>query len=111
MTWQAQKAEENLARTNRLTVLMQDNAPIHTSQKCRKQWLKWQQQGLFLFQLPKYSSEMNLIETEWHQLKTHEISGQMFDNEYDLALSTMDGMHSRVQQGKYALNRFKFNSG
>jgi DDE superfamily endonuclease len=111
MAWQAQKAEQSLITTNRLTVLVQDNAPIHTSQKCKAQWLQWQQQGLFLFQLPKYSSEMNPIETEWHQLKTHEIAGRMFDNEYDLALSIMDGMYSRAQQGKYALNRFQFNSG
>jgi hypothetical protein len=26
---------------------------------------------------------MNRIEEEWHQLKTHEIAGQMFDNNYD----------------------------
>jgi putative transposase len=102
MAWQAQKAEQNLTTTNRLTVLVQDNAPIHTSHKCQAQWLKWQQQGLFLFQLPKYSAEMNPIETEWHQLKTHEIAGRMFDNEYDLALSITDVMHSRARLGTYS---------
>lgn len=39
--------------------------------------------GLYLFFLPQYSSEMNLIEAQWHQLKTHEIAGRIFDNEYD----------------------------
>jgi hypothetical protein len=32
---------------------------------------------------------MNPIETQWHQLKSHEIAGQMFDNEYDES----DGCH------------------
>ena len=61
---------------------------------------------LFLFMLPKYCSEMNEIETEWHQLKAHEIAGQMFDNEYDLALAVMDGMTTRSQKGEYTLERF-----
>ena len=39
--------------------------------------------GLYLFFLPQYSSQMNLIEAQWHQLKTHEIAGRIFDNEYD----------------------------
>ena len=27
---------------------------------------------------------MNRIEDQWHQLKVHEIAGQMFEDEYDL---------------------------
>ncbi|MBW4553175.1 MAG: hypothetical protein KME35_18990 [Aphanocapsa sp. GSE-SYN-MK-11-07L] len=53
---------------------------------------------------------MNDIETEWLQLKTHEIAGRMFDNEYDLAIAVMDGMSSRSEQGGYTLERLKFNS-
>ncbi|WP_143172965.1 hypothetical protein [Scytonema sp. HK-05] len=30
---------------------------------------------------------MNRIEDEWHQLKTHEIAGRMFEHEYDLAIA------------------------
>jgi hypothetical protein len=53
---------------------------------------------------------MNEIETQWHQLKAHEIAGQMFDNEYDLAKAVMAGMNSRSVAGEYALDRFIFNS-
>jgi len=42
------------------------------------------------------------------QLKTHEIAGQMFDNEYDLAVAVIDGMTARSHQGGYTLERFKF---
>jgi putative transposase len=63
-----------------------------------------------IFFLPPYCSELNPIETEWHQLKAHEICGQMFDNEYDLAKAIMAGMESRSVLGEYALDRFIFNS-
>ena len=53
---------------------------------------------------------MNRIEDEWHQLKTHEIAGRMFEDEYDLALAIMSGMEARSVKGGYALERFKFNS-
>lgn len=53
---------------------------------------------------------MNDIKGQLHQLKTHEIAGQMFDNEYDLAIAMMDGMASHSERGGYTLERFKFNS-
>jgi len=68
-----------------------------------------QENGLFLFFLPPYCSEMNPIETQWHQLKSHEIAGQMFDNEYDLAMAVIDGMKARSEAGQYTLERFIFN--
>ena len=53
---------------------------------------------------------MNRIEDQWHQLKTHEIAGRMFEDEYDLALAIIDGMEARSVKGGYTLERFKFNS-
>ena len=52
---------------------------------------------------------MNPIETQWRQLKAHEIAGQMFDNEYDLAMAVIEGMEARSTDGGYALERFIFN--
>ena len=65
---------------------------------------------LFLFFLSPYCSQMNRIEEQWHQLRTHEIAGRMFEDEYDLALAIMDGMEARSVKGGYTLERFKFNS-
>jgi hypothetical protein len=110
MAAQAQKAAQTLAETGLITVIVQDNGPVHTSHAAQAEWQNWQQQGLFLFMRPKYCSEMNDIETEWHQLKTHEIAGQMFDNEYDLAIAIIDGMTARSQKNGHTLERFKFNS-
>ncbi|WP_271254628.1 hypothetical protein [Pseudanabaena sp. Chao 1811] len=59
--------------------------------------------------MPPYCSEINLIESEWLQLKTHEIAGQIFDNEYDLALAIISGIEARSSVGGYPIERFIFN--
>lgn len=109
MDWVAQKAAHTLAQTGRITVVVQDNGSLHKSQLVRQQWQGWQEQGLYLFFLPPYCSQMNTIESEWHQLKTHEIAGQMFDNEYDLAKAIIQGMEARGDVGGYTVERFIFN--
>lgn len=110
MNWIAHKAEQTLEKTGRLTVIVQDNGSSHTSYLAREHWQQWQSQGVYLFFLPQYCSQMNEIETQWHQLKTHEIAGRIFDNEYDLAKAIMQGMENRSQQGGYTLERFMFKS-
>lgn len=109
MDWVAQKAAKTLAKTGRITVAVKDNGSLHTSLLSQQQWSRWQEQGLYIFFLPPYCSEMNLIESEWLQLKTHEIAGQMFDNEYELALAIIAGMESRSSVGGYPIERFIFN--
>ena len=108
--WIAELALETFRTTGRMTVIVQDNGSLHKSNLTRQQWQRWRSQGLFLFFLPPYCSEMNRIEDQWHQLKTHEIAGRMFEDEYDLALAIMDGMEARSVKGGYTLERFKFNS-
>lgn len=105
----AQKAARTLADTGRITVVVQDNGSLHRSQLVQQQWSRWQEQGLFIFFLPPYCSQMNLIESQWRHLKSDEIAGQMFDNEYDLALAVIDGMEARSIAGGYTLERFMFN--
>ena len=108
--WLAELTSETFSTTGRMTVVVLDNGSLHKSQLTRQQWQRWLSQGLFLFFLPPYCSEMNRIEDQWHQLKTHEIAGRMFEDEYDLALAIMDGMEARSVKGGYALERFTFNS-
>ena len=53
---------------------------------------------------------MNLIEIEWHQIKTHELAGRIFEDEYDLAIAVIEGVEARAQKGSYNSERFLFNS-
>lgn len=107
---QAHLAALEVAQTGRIRVVVQDNSPIHTSTQVRQKRPEWEAQGLYLFFLSPYCSEMNPIESEWHQLKTHELAGQMFDDELDLAYAVIDGVEARGQAGGLAVQRFRFKS-
>ncbi|AFZ22329.1 hypothetical protein Mic7113_6768 (plasmid) [Allocoleopsis franciscana PCC 7113] len=108
---QAGVAAQEFANTGRIRVIVQDNGSIHTSTPVQQKWAQWEAQGLYLFFLPAYCSQMNLIESEWHQLKTHELAGQMFEDELDLAYAVMDGLEARGQVEGRSTERFKFKSG
>lgn len=51
------------------TVVVLDNAPIHRSALFLARLGQWEQQGLEIFFLPKYSPHLNLIETLWRKIK------------------------------------------
>ncbi len=53
----------------RKTMIIIDNAPIHTSQAFQEKRDAWEQMGLFLYFLPGYSPELNLIEILWRFIK------------------------------------------
>ncbi len=98
-------------KTERIRVIVQDNGPIHRCKQVQELWPKWESQGLYIFFLPKYCSEMNPIELEWQHLKKDELSGQMFDDELDLAYAVIEGVEARGERGSYSTERVKFNSG
>jgi len=52
-----------------LTVLALDNAPWHTSKAFKQNLERWQEKGLFIFYLPRYSPHLNLVETLWRKIK------------------------------------------
>ncbi len=51
------------------TVVVLDNAPLHTSAAFRAKQAEWEEKGLYLFFLPKYSPHLNRIERLWKQIK------------------------------------------
>jgi len=110
LDWVASKAAITLEQTGRLTVIVQDNGSLHKRDIVQQQWQCWQAQGLFMFFLPPHCSDMNRIEAQWHQLKTHELVGRMFEDEYDLSMAVIKGMEIRSEKGEYSLERFKFKS-
>ena len=107
---EAQQAELEMKSTGRIRVIIQDNGSIHKSLDVQQKWLQWESQGLYIFFLPEYCSEMNKIELEWQQLKNHELVGKMFEDELDLAYAVIEGIEARGERGDYTTNRFKFSS-
>lgn len=53
----------------KITVVVLDNARIHTGKQVRARIGYWQQRGLFIFYLPTYSPHLNIAETVWRKLK------------------------------------------
>ena len=53
------------------TVVVLDNAAIHTSKKFMAKIDEWKSKGLILFFLPPYSPQLNPIEILWKLMKYH----------------------------------------
>jgi transposase len=51
------------------TVVVMDNAPIHTSETFQTNIPLWAERGLDIFYLPKYAPELNCIEILWRFIK------------------------------------------
>jgi putative transposase len=110
MDAQAKQAQRRLLSRDQITVIVQDNGSNHTSHAVRACIPRWQEMGLFLFQLPPYCSEMNPIEIEWRQIKAYGIRGRMFEDEYDLALAVIAAVHGRGKLADYRAERWNFKT-
>jgi transposase len=51
------------------TVVVLDNARIHTACKVKERLQVWQSRGLYIFYLPPYSPHLNICERVWKELK------------------------------------------
>ena len=51
------------------TVVVLDNARVHTARKVKQLFEIWQNRGLYIFYLPPYSPHLNIIERLWKEFK------------------------------------------
>ena len=51
------------------TVIVMDQASIHTSDAMQDKLEEWQQRQIEIFRLPSYSPQLNLIEILWRFIK------------------------------------------
>lgn len=107
MDQQAKIAAENLKQHGRIRVITLDNGSIHTSKAVQAKQPEWEAQGLFLFFLAPYCSEMNPIELEWQHLKRDELVGQMFESEPELAYHVVSGLEARGEHNGHILEYVK----
>ncbi len=104
---EASEAAQIRRQTGVDTVIVLDNYSLHKSHLVRAKEKEWEAQGLSLFFLPTYSSELNLIEGEWHQIKSHEISGRMFEDEYELVQAVSPSLRERSEKLGVKLQHFR----
>jgi transposase len=77
------------------TVVVLDNARIHTGKQIRERIGYWHRRGLFIFYLPTYSPHLNIAETVWRKLKYEWLAATDYE----------DGQRLRYSV-KQALNEF-----
>jgi transposase len=58
-----------VARTVKKTVVILDNCPVHKSKKFMDKMEQWKEQDVWVYFLPPYSPELNLIEILWRRIK------------------------------------------
>lgn len=76
---------DEIAQTiERTTVIILDNATWHTANKIIEKQAEWQQKNLFLFFLPSYSPQLNLIEILWRKIKYEWLRPKDYLNEETL---------------------------
>lgn len=56
-------------QTVKKTVVVLDNSPIHKSKKFMDKIQQWKEKDVFIYFLPPYSPELNLIEIVWKRIK------------------------------------------
>lgn len=66
------------------TVIILDNARIHTANKVKERIKFWQKRGLYIFYLPPYSPHLNIIERLWKELKARWIKPEDYLSADDL---------------------------
>ena len=74
----------------KLSVVVLDNARVHTSQQVQERRAFWQQRGLFIFYLPPYSPHLNLAERLWRKLRYEWLQAEDY--------ATTDGLFYQVRQ-------------
>jgi len=62
------------------TVLVLDNARIHTARKIKERLKFWQKRGLYIFYLPPYSPQLNICERLWKELKARWIKPENYQS-------------------------------
>jgi transposase len=81
----------------KVTVLVLDNARVHTSQKVQGRRKFWQQRGLYIFYLPPYSPHLNIAERLWRKLKYEWLQASDY--------ASIDGLFYQVRQALAAVGK------
>jgi len=79
-----ERLEDLSTELEKLTVIVLDNARIHTSLVIKERLKIWQQRGLYIFYLPRYSPHLNIVEILWRKLKYEWLSPSDYQDKENL---------------------------
>lgn len=90
------------ANINKKTIVVLDNAPTHHGKAFQAKIREWQEQDLYLFFLPAYSPELNVIEILWRNIKYQWLDFKAYLNFETLACQ-LEAILNNIQI-KYSIN-------
>lgn len=88
------------------TVIVLDNARIHTAHKIKERLSYWQHRGLFIFYLPPYCPHFNIIERLWKELKARWIKPQDYSSKDQLFYATQQCLNQVGKQLKIKFQKY-----
>lgn len=91
------------------TVIVLDNASVHTAGIIQQGRECWAQRGLYLFFLPAYSPHLNIAETVWRHLKGGWLRPADYAQADDLAYATNRCLANFGKALTIAFSPFKLN--
>ncbi len=95
---------------SRMTVVVLDNARIHTGKKMRERIGAWRRRGLFVFYLPTYSPHLNIAETLWRKLKYEWLSTEDYESKAHLQYAVSLALSAFGKSLKIRFSGFRHSS-
>ena len=95
---------------SKLTVVVLDNARIHTGKKMVERIGAWRQRGLSVFYLPTYSPQLNIAETLWRKLKYEWLSAEDYKSRGHLQYAVRQALSAFGKSLKIRFSGFKHSS-
>lgn len=92
------------------TVVVLDNARIHTGRKMGERMAAWQRRGLFVFYLPTYSPHLNIAETVWRKLKYEWLAAADYKSKGHLQYAVSLALSAFGKSLKIRFSGFKHSS-
>ncbi len=92
----------------KLTVVVLDNARIHTGKQVAERIPYWQRRGLFIFYLPTYSPHLNLAETVWRKLKYEWLTPEDYESKEHLQYGVKQALSAFGKSLKIRFSAFNY---
>ena len=93
----------------RPTVIVLDNASIHTAGIIKARLQVWQERGLFIFYLPRYSPHLNIAEVLWRKLKYEWLSPLDYVSKENLFYTVRQALSAVGTSLRIGFSRFNYS--
>ena len=104
--WVSERLDALSLSLRRLTVIVLDNARVHTK-AVKERGAVWQERGLFVWFLPTYSPHLNIAEVLWRKLKYEWLRPQDYTDKDTLRYAVWTALKAVGDTLKIAFSPFK----